>query len=429
MDKMMNNPWFLRITALILAIALFISVRSELESDNRNASSNDVDVIRDIPLEVYYDDDNLVVTGPPKTVNVNVEGPKNLVLSAKLMKDFKVFIDLRELTIGTHRVPVSTENFIEKLNVRTDPQYVDVVIEERISREFNVETDMNEGLLADNYIVKSYEVNPQKVTITGAKSVINSIGYVKATISGDQDINKSFEQETTVKVLDLDLNKLDVIVEPSSVHVSVKVEEYSKVVPVALVKQGNPKAGVTVNGITTKTDTIRLYGPKAVLDKIDQLNVDVDISKIEKPGNFDMKLALPEGVTKLSKEVIEITGDVTNAPDPDSEETEETGETEETEEPVSTISEKSFEQVAINVRGLPEQLVSIFEKPAGGTVTVVAKGPSEALSKLQLNNLIVYVEATNSEVGESTLPIQVEGSSDVEWQTSEQEAVLTVKES
>ena len=425
----MNNPWFLRITALILAIALFISVRSELESDNRNASSNDVDVIRDIPLEVYYDDDNLVVTGPPKTVNVNVEGPKNLVLSAKLMKDFKVFIDLRELTIGTHRVPVSTENFIEKLNVRTDPQYVDVVIEERISREFNVETDMNEGLLADNYIVKSYEVNPQKVTITGAKSVINSIGYVKATISGDQDINKSFEQETTVKVLDLDLNKLDVIVEPSSVHVSVKVEEYSKVVPVALVKQGNPKAGVTVNGITTKTDTIRLYGPKAVLDKIDQLNVDVDISKIEKPGNFDMKLALPEGVTKLSKEVIEITGDVTNAPDPDSEETEETGETEETEEPVSTISEKSFEQVAINVRGLPEQLVSIFEKPAGGTVTVVAKGPSEALSKLQLNNLIVYVEATNSEVGESTLPIQVEGSSDIEWQTSEKEAVLTVKES
>ncbi|MEK5217472.1 CdaR family protein [Psychrobacillus sp. FSL H8-0487] len=423
MDKMMNNPWFLRITALILAIALFISVRSELESDNKNASGNDVDVIRDIPLEVYYDHENLVVTGPPKTVNVNVEGPKNLVLSAKLMKDFKVFVDLRELTIGTHRVPVSTENFIEKLNVRTDPQYVDVVIEERISREFNVETDMNEGLLAENYVVKSYEVKPQKVTITGAKSVINSIGYVKATVAGDQGMNKSFEQDTTVKVLDLDLNKLDVVVEPSSVHVSVKIEEYSKVVPLALVKQGNPKEGVTINELTTKTDSIRLYGPKAVLDKIDQLNVDVDLSKIEKTGSFDMKLALPEGVTKLSKEVIEITGDVTVVNDPDSEETVEQ------EEPVSTISEKSFEQVPITVRGLPEQLISFFEKPTDGIVTVVAKGTTEALNKLQLNNLSVYVEATNSEVGESTLPIQVEGSSDVEWQTSEQEAVLTVKES
>ena len=39
---------------------------------------------------------------------------------------------------------------------------------------------------------------------------------------------------------------------------------------------------------------------KQSLDKIDQLNVDVDVSKIEKTGSFDMKLALPEGVTKLS---------------------------------------------------------------------------------------------------------------------------------
>ena len=109
--------------------------------------------------------------------------------------------------------------------------------------------------------------------------------------------------------------------------------------------------------------------------------------------------------------------------DPDSEETVEQ------EEPVSTISEKSFEQVPITVRGLPEQLISFFEKPTDGIVTVVAKGTTEALNKLQLNNLSVYVEATNSEVGESTLPIQVEGSSDVEWQTSEKEAVLTVKES
>ncbi|MEK3979685.1 CdaR family protein [Psychrobacillus sp. FSL K6-2836] len=422
MDKMMNNPWFLRIIALVLAIALFISVKSDIERDNTNRSSNDVDVIRDIPLEVYYDDDNLVVTGPPKTVNVNVEGPSQLVLSAKLMKDFKVFVDLRELAIGTHRVPIATENFPEKLNIRTDPLYVDVVIEERISREFSVETDMNESLLADNYVVKSYEVKPQKVTVTGAKSVINSIGYVKATISGDQGINKSFDQETTVKVLDLDLNKLDVVVEPNSVQVSVKIEEYSKEVPIALVKQGKPKEGVTINGLTTKTEKIRLYGPKSVLDKIDQLNVDVDISKIEKSGSFDMKLAVPEGVTKLSKEAVEITGDVTITSDPDAEETDEQ------EEPVSTITEKSFDQVAINVRGLPDKLVSNFEKPADGIVSVVAKGTAEALDKVQLNNFSVYVEATNSEVGESVLPIQVEGSSDIEWETSEQEAVLTVKE-
>lgn len=412
----------MRIIALVLAIALFLSVKSEIESENTNTSRTDVDVIRDVPLEVYYDASSLVVTGVPESVNVNVEGQSNLVLSAKMMKDFKLFIDLRELAIGNHRVPISTENFSEKLNVRTDPQFVDVVIEERISKEFSVEPDMNESLLAENYVVKSYEVKPQKVTVTGAKSVIDSIGYVKATIAGDQGINKSFEQETTVKVLDLDLNKLDVVVEPKSVQVSVKVEEYSKEVPIALVEQGEPKEGVTINELTTKTETIRLYGPKLVLDKIDQLNVDVDISKIEKSGTVDLKLAVPEGVTKLSKEVIEITGDVTVTPDPNAEETE--GQ----EEDVSAITEKSFDQVAISVRGLPEKLVSNFENPADGTVSVVAKGTAEALDKVQSTNFSVYVEAANSEVGENVLSIQIEGSPDIEWETSEQEAVLTIEE-
>jgi len=38
------------------------------------------------------------------------------------------------------------------------------------------------------------------------------------------------------------------------------------------------------------------------------------------------------------------------------------------------------------------------------------------------------VEAANSEVGESVLSIQIEGSPDIEWETSEQEAVLTIEE-
>ena len=51
-------------------------------------------------MEVYYDDDNLVVTGIPETVTVNIEGPSSLILSTKAMNDYKVFVDLRELPIG-----------------------------------------------------------------------------------------------------------------------------------------------------------------------------------------------------------------------------------------------------------------------------------------------------------------------------------------
>ena len=423
MDKMMDNPWFLRIIALTLAILLFVSVKSEMEKDNMNTSGTTVDVLRDVPVEVYYDDDSLVVTGVPETVNVNIEGPSPLVLSSKVMKDYKVFLDLRELSIGKHRVAVSNENFSEKLKVRTDPLYVDVVIEERISEEFNVEIDMNEGLLAENYVVKSYDVEPKKVTITGAKSIIESIDYVKATIVGDQGISKSFEQDANVRVLDADLNKLDVSVEPKTVQVKVKVEEYSKDVPVVLLKQGTPKEGVTINGLSTNVETVRLYGPRPVLDKIEQLNVEVDVSKIEDAGSFDVKLVVPEGVTKLSLDKIKIIGDVIPAPPPP----EQQGEEEE-KDVTSGVTEKSFEQVTIAVKGLPEQLQSNFNTPVDGVISVVAKGTPEALENVQSDNFSVYVDAQNSEVGEVALPIQIDGPAGVEWVTSETEAKLTIKE-
>ena len=416
----MGNPWFLRIIALVLAILLFVSVKSDMDKNNMNTTSTSVEVLRDVPVEVYYDDENSVVTGVPETVTVNIEGPSQQVFSTKVMKDYKVFIDLREVTFGKHTVPFSTENFSDKLKVRIEPVNVDVVIEERVSQEFNVELDMNESLLAENYIVKSYDMEPKKVIVTGAKSIIDSIGYVKATIVRDEGINKSFEQEASIRVLDSDLNKLDVTVEPKTTQVKVKVEEYSKEVPIVLVPKGVPKEGVTVNGLTTDDKNIRLYGPRTVLDKIGQLQVDVDVSKLEDTSSFDLKLAIPDGVTRLSLDKIKITADVTPAPPPDTEE--------EQAETVSTVEEKSFEKVTVAVKGLPEMLVSNFETPADGIVSVVAKGTPEALENVQLNDVSVYVDAESVEIGEVTLPIQIDGPSNIEWATSASEAKLTIKE-
>jgi len=416
----MGNPWFLRIIALVLAILLFVSVKSDMEKNNMNATSTSVEVLRDVPVEVYYDDENSVVTGVPETVTVNIEGPSQQVFSTKVMKDYKVFIDLREVTFGEHRVAFSTENFSNKLKVRIDPVNVNVVIEERVSQEFNVELDMNESLLAENYIVKSYDMEPKKVIVTGAKSIIDSIGYVKATIVRDEGINKSFEQDASIRVLDADLNKLDVTVEPKTTQVKVNVEEYSKEVPVFLVPKGVPKEGVTVNGLSTDVKNIRLYGPRTVIDKMGRLQVDVDVSKLEDTSSFDLKLAIPDGVTKLSLDKIKITADVTPAPTPETEDGQE--------ETVSTVEEKSFDKVTIAVKGLPDQLISNFETPTDGIVSVVAKGTPEALEKIQLNNVSVYVNAENAEVGEITLPIQIEGPANIEWGTSESEAKITIKE-
>lgn len=419
MDKMMSNPWFLRIIALVLAISLFISVKNEMENTNGNKSSTQIDTLREVPVEVYYDDDNLIVTGAPETVTVNIEGPSTLVFSARAMKDYKVFIDLRKLTIGTHRVEISHENFSEKLNVRIDPRYATIVIEERITVEKEIDPDMNEGLLAENYVVKSYELEPRTVTITGAKSVVDSISYVKATINGEKGISKSFEQEASIRVLDRDLNKLNVTIEPKTVQVKVNIEEYSKEVPVVLSAKGIPKEGVVINKLSTTVEKIRLFGPRIILDKMEQLNVEVDVSKLEQSGEFETKLVIPEGVTKMSLDKIKVVGDVTSAP---------IEEPEIDEESVSGLSTKTFDQISVEVRNLPEQLVSEFETSTDGIVTVIAKGTPEALDKIKTSDIALYVDANDATIGEKTFPIKMNVITDVEWEMSKSEVKLTIKE-
>ena len=50
------------------------------------------------------------------------------------------------------------------------------------------------------------------------------LNYVKATVSAERNTKSSFEQEAPVKVLDRNLNKLDVLINPETVNVKVDIK-------------------------------------------------------------------------------------------------------------------------------------------------------------------------------------------------------------
>ena len=311
MDKMMDSPWVLRIIALFLACLLFFSVRTELSSTNKSATNEQMEVIRDVPVEVYYDDDNLIVTGIPKTVNVTIKGPKQIALNTKLVKDFSIFVDLNDLLIGQHNVQLQYENISDKLQVTLDPATVNVNIEEKVTQEFRVDPEMNNRLIDEGYYLKGMSANPATVFVTGAKSVIESISYVKATVTGEQGLKQSFSQEAAVKVLDRDLNKLDVTIEPEKVKVRVDIAEYSKELPVSIKETGKAAEGITINQLTLGTPALKLYGKKSIIDVLTEIPVEIDVSKITESKTYEFEVKLPDGATKVSEQKIKIKADVT----------------------------------------------------------------------------------------------------------------------
>ncbi|MFJ7736927.1 YbbR-like domain-containing protein [Lysinibacillus sp. NPDC097287] len=310
MDKMIDSPRVLRIVSLFLACLFFFSVRTELSND-KPPVSDQVEVIKDVPLEVFYDDENLIVTGLPKTVNVTIKGSPTLVLSTKHAKDFSVFVDLNHLVMGEHKVNIQYENISEKLEVTLDPATVNVKIEEKMTEKFRVDPEMNHRLIDEGYVLKGMLADPAIVYVTGAKSVIESISYVKATVTGEKGLKEPFSQEAAVKVLDRDLNKLDVIIEPGSVNVQVDIAEYSKELPLTIVQTGTAPEGITINELTTDVKTVKVFGKKSIIDVMNEITVEVDLAKITEAKTYEFEVKLPEGVTKVSEQKIKVKADIT----------------------------------------------------------------------------------------------------------------------
>lgn len=425
MDNLMDRPWFLRITALALAIILFFSVQAE--EDKKTGSSpigDSQDILRDVPVEVYFDNENLVVTGVPKTVNMSIDGPSNLVQSTKLLKDFTLKVDLTDLRLGRHTVKIQAENVSDKLNVRLDPASVDVVIEEKISKTFPVEPEFNERLLAEGYLAVKKEVKPSTIEVTGAKSVVESINFVKVSATGDSGINKSFEQKARVRVLDRDLNKLNVTIEPEEVTVSVEVKENSKEVPIVLRERGVPGENIVIDSVFTDTKMVTLFGPQKTLETIDEIRVDVDISKMKESGTVEVNLPKPKGVSKLSEEKIKVNVSVKvldgEDPPPDV-----------SMEPTTDVEKdvtKEFKNIPVAVKGLDEKYSSTFLKPVNGVVDVTVTAKEEVIKSLNNSDFDISIDASGTDQeGEHSYPLSVVGPDDIAWKLSENEVTLEIR--
>ena len=424
MDKLMDRPWFLRFTALALAIILFFSVQAEENKTTGSTIGDTKDILSDVPVEVFFDNENLVVSGVPKTVNMSIDGPSNIVQSTKLLKDFTLKVDLRSLPMGRHTVKIQPENLSDKLDVRLDPSTVDVVIEEKISKQFKVDPEINERLLEEDYYVVKMEVGPSTIEVTGAKSVIEAISFVKVSVTGDPGIDKSFEQKGRVRVLDRDLNKLNVMIEPEEVTVKVDIEENNKEVPVVLRERGVPGENIVIESVSTDTKTVILYGPKKTLDSIRELRVDVDISKVKESETVEVNLPKLKGVTKLSVDKIKVNINATipNGEDPPPDDISMDPDIEK--EDVT----KEFKNVPVAVKGLDEKYSSTFLEPADGVVDVTVTAKEDVINSLDVSDLDISVDASGTdEEGEYTYPLSVVAPENIAWKLSKDEVILEVR--
>ena len=417
-DKLTDSRWFMKLVALVLALLLFGSVYDGSNTNNVNVpGEEDTVTISDIPVKSYYDTENLIVIGVPETVDVTLKGPTPNLQAAKTQKDFEVYADLSRVKVGKQRIKLQIKDLSDKLTATIDPEYVEVDIQEKVTKEYSVDVEFDGKMVDEGYIASTPVVKPNKVKITGGKDIMDQIRYVRAIVEVDDFITETVERPATITVFDAKLNRLNVTVEQESVSVTIPIKKASKSVPIEIVRKGTSPEDVTIDSITLDKNEATISGNEDNLNKTENVKVEVDISTINESTELTLPVIISDGITKVDPKTVKATVKVSTK-------SEATG-------TIENKATKTFSSLPISINGLSEGFNAVFQDPISGEANLTIEGTKVDLENLEESDFQLSVDVAALNVGEHNLKLNVAGPENVNW-TSDIETVsvvLTNKES
>ncbi|HLS36390.1 MAG TPA: CdaR family protein [Bacillota bacterium] len=393
MDKWFGNKWFVRGVSLAFAILLYVFVYfegSSIQSDQSRVPSgtDTVQVLEQVPVDIKIDSEKYVVSGVPDYVTVTLEGPNSILIPAARQQNFSVFVDLMDLEEGEHTVDIEYERVPDELDIYIEPKTVSITIEERASAEFQVQLEfINQDELPFGYELGETTIEPETITVTSSRSLIEQIAIVKVYIDVEgltEPINK---REVPINVYDSQGNGLDVNTNPERVLVSVNVDNPSKEVSVEVDTVGELRDDLQLIDMTVDPETVEVFARNEVLEDIESVLTEaVDLSKITSSGSNTVNLVLPED-TNAEEDEVTITYEIEQ-----------------------TIT---FEDVPIDIenREADETVEIINNDEIVNTITIT--GEESIIKELSIEDFRLYVDIGGLGEGEHVVPVSIEIPEDV----------------
>ncbi|QCX25218.1 CdaR family protein [Companilactobacillus futsaii] len=297
MKKIINSNYFYAFIALCCALWLFFYVSSPGVGSTRDSNQSNTSTVTkkttiSVPLQLQADVDKYYITGYPETVKITIEGPSALVTATKNTQNFNLYLNLKDLSVGQHRVQIKESGLNSELTYSIKPKYVTVNIQHRETKKFDVDVDYNKDSLATGYETGKVEVSPDTVTVTGAATEIEKIAKVIVKPILPKGIKSTFDQEVLVQALDKNGKTVNVTLDPQTVHVKIPISIQSKQVSINLKQKGTSSSTTSNLSVTSDVKTIRVYGTQDQIDAIDSsVDVPVDVSDVNSNTKKSINLA------------------------------------------------------------------------------------------------------------------------------------------
>ena len=271
------DDWFIKAVALVITFALWLGVtglRNETRARLKNIAlnlrvSNNVEVTNSPVEEV-----DLVVTGDKRRIDqIN---PRDLVAA----------LDLTEVQAGDRTVQITPENVIVELPTgvkleEVQPNKIAVKLETVVEREISVRAE-TEGSVAEGFEIYGITVIPNKVSVRGPESSINSLDFVSTEKIDVENRKEDFtERQVGLNVVNPKVSLIDTVVDVAF-KIGEKRTERLFIVPV----QTEPQK---------RTATVILFGARSILDALKPEDLQVETVKTES-GDNSFRLNLPADI-------------------------------------------------------------------------------------------------------------------------------------
>lgn len=385
-DKISAKKSTLLVVSLLLAFGVFFVI----DQESNVMIDQYAEILYNQPVTAVYNEELYVVEGLPKEVDITLIGQRRHIFLAKQSPSKGVSVDLTGLKPGNHKVTLKYTQRLKSLDYKLDPSQVTVTIYEKVSQNRNLTYDiLHQESLDKKLYISNVEIDRSDVIIKGAEYKLNKVATVKALLDVNNIPNPK-AGDITVKDIPLvaydnDGKIVDVEIVPKTVTATVTITSPSKEIPVKVVPRGNLAFGKSIKSMDTNLSKITVYGEQEAIDKIEQLEVEIDVKGLDKDKEFNVTLKRPKGITELSSKTMTVKVVIDNS------------------------SSKEFENIAVSSENLADNLKVQALSEADRQVTVVVKGSEEALKNIDPSDITAYIDLKGYGEGEHEVEVKVTG--------------------
>jgi YbbR domain-containing protein len=206
-----NGLWFLGSVALAFVVWFVAAIQADPVQQRS---------YRNIPVRLQADNGLIVTNNPTELVRVTVRAQQS-VLDLLTSDDIDVAADLRNLSPGTHSVPLNV-NIGRPASADTQPTQIRVELKQVVAQQKPVRITVTE-LPAADFGFEDPMPERGQVEVRGAANDVNAV----ATVRGDIDLSERrnpFELDVQLAAYNADGRRIsDVTIDPGSVRVQVTV--------------------------------------------------------------------------------------------------------------------------------------------------------------------------------------------------------------